>query len=150
MRHLGQNEVLEVANARLGRLTITHRALWGRMSAHEMVCHLSDSFRLALGRKTASDATGVLQRTLMKWFALYVPLQWPKGIGTRPEMAQGLGGTRPSEFERDRSELRNLIADFVSHESFNVGHPIFGRMTSGQWLRWGYLHVDHHFRQFGV
>ena len=31
----------------------------GTMSAHQMVCHLSDSFRMALGQKTAKDAGGV-------------------------------------------------------------------------------------------
>jgi hypothetical protein len=28
-------------------------------------------------------------------------------------------------------------------------HPIFGRITRAEWLRWGYLHADHHLRQFG-
>ena len=28
-------------------------------------------------------------------------------------------------------------------------HPLFGRMTNGEWGRWGYRHVDHHLRQFG-
>jgi hypothetical protein len=29
-------------------------------------------------------------------------------------------------------------------------HPIFGAMSAGDWLRWGYLHMDHHLRQFGA
>ena len=29
-------------------------------------------------------------------------------------------------------------------------HPFFGAMSSSAWLRWGYLHMDHHLRQFGV
>jgi hypothetical protein len=29
-------------------------------------------------------------------------------------------------------------------------HPIFGRMSRAAWLRWGYLHADHHLRQFGA
>jgi hypothetical protein len=28
-------------------------------------------------------------------------------------------------------------------------HPIFGPMSEAAWLRWGYLHADHHLRQFG-
>jgi hypothetical protein len=28
--------------------------------------------------------------------------------------------------------------------------PLFGELTPYQWLRWGYLHADHHLRQFGV
>jgi hypothetical protein len=29
-------------------------------------------------------------------------------------------------------------------------HPIFGKLSQGDWLTWGYRHVDHHLRQFGV
>jgi len=29
-------------------------------------------------------------------------------------------------------------------------HPIFGQMTEKEWMRWGYLHSDHHLRQFGA
>jgi hypothetical protein len=27
-------------------------------------------------------------------------------------------------------------------------HPIFGPMSRSAWLRWAYLHMDHHLRQF--
>ena len=67
------------------------RALWGKMSAHQMVCHLSDSFRMALGRKTAKDVGGVLQRTVVKWIALYVPVRWPTELVTVPEVDQQVG-----------------------------------------------------------
>ena len=46
---------------------------WGRMSAHQMVCHLSDAFRLVTHQKAASPATGIVQSTLIKWIALYMP-----------------------------------------------------------------------------
>src|SRR5215510_3400288 len=59
---------------------------WGRMSAHQMVCHLCDSFRLVTRQKDASASTGLLQSTVIKWIALYVPLPWPAGVPTRPEM----------------------------------------------------------------
>jgi len=29
-------------------------------------------------------------------------------------------------------------------------HPIFGDMSEAEWMRWGYLHCDHHLRQFGA
>ena len=34
--------------------------------------------------------------------------------------------------------------------SETVRHPFFGAMSPNQWLRWGYLHTDHHLRQFGA
>jgi hypothetical protein len=29
-------------------------------------------------------------------------------------------------------------------------HPIFGELTDSERMRWGYLHMDHHLRQFGA
>ena len=125
---------------------------WGRMSAHEMVCHLSDAFRMAVGGKTVSPATSPVQRTVVKWIALYAPLRWPAGILTRPEIEQGVGGTCPGDFAADIADLERLIAAFIrtGHEIAWPPHPIFGPLSAKAWLRWGYLHVDHHLRQFGA
>jgi len=126
---------------------------WGRMSAHQMVCHLGDSFRMVLGHKPVSQATGPLQRTLVKWIALYLPRPWPAGIRTRPEIDQELGGgTKPVDFAADIAQLETLLEVFTAQARSFDGqwHPTFGRMSEGAWLRWGYLHMDHHFRQFGA
>jgi Protein of unknown function (DUF1569) len=126
---------------------------WGRMSAHQMVCHLSDCFRMVNGQKPVSDATGRLQQTLVKWTALYLPLRWPPDLPTRPEIDQQLGaGTRPGDFATDVAELRTLMELITTREpGFQwPTHPIFGRMSKAAWLRWAYLHTDHHLRQFGA
>jgi hypothetical protein len=125
---------------------------WGRMSAHQMVCHLSDGFRMGIGEKAVSHASGPLQRTMLKWIVLYVPLSWPPGILTRPEIDQEVGGTRPVDFAADIARLEVLV-ELVTAQPRNFEwqlHPIFGRMSQADWLRWGYLHVDHHLRQFGT
>jgi len=125
---------------------------WGQMSAHQMICHLSDSFRMATGEKLASDASGRMQRTLVKWIALYAPLRWPPGIPTRPEVDQQCGGTRPVDFAADVAELEALLELAATRDKgldWPV-HPIFGRMSHAAWLRWAYLHTDHHLRQFGA
>jgi Protein of unknown function (DUF1569) len=135
---------------RIGALTAADQRRWGKMSVHEMVCHLCDSYRLALGEKSASPATGFLQRTAMKWFALWVPLRWPKNVATRPEMEQGSGGTPPVDFEHDRADLLAIVRRFCDPgPNTAIAHPFFGRMTRKEWLRWGSLHSDHHLRQFG-
>jgi hypothetical protein len=121
------------------------------MSAHQMICHLSDSFRMVIGQKPVSDATSRLQRTLVKWMTLYVPLRWPAGIPTRPEIDQQVAGTRPVEFVADVAELEALLELFTAREQpLDWPHPIFGRMSQAAWLRWAYLHMDHHLRQFGA
>ncbi len=118
-----------------------------------MVCHLSDSFRMVCGQKAGGQASGMLQRTIVKWVALYLPLRWPTGIlRTTPELDQEVDGTRPADFAADVAELEALVELFLSRERNLEGqsHPIFGRMTQAAWLRWAYLHMDHHLRQFGA
>ena len=87
---------------RLGLVRPDSVRRWGRMSAHQMVCHLADWSRMALGQRAVSPATGVLQRTLLKVVVLYVPLPWPSGIRTSAEVDQERGGTRPVDFAAAR------------------------------------------------
>jgi hypothetical protein len=152
MTHLGNVEARQAILRRLAALARESPARWGRMDANQMICHLADSYRAVMGEKAVSPATGMLQRTIVKWIALYVPIRWPKGVPTRPEVEQGVGGTPPAEFARDRAELERVIQSFSNpHREFQwQPHPIFGRMSETEWMRWGYLHADHHLRQFGV
>ena len=125
---------------------------WGRMSAHQMVCHLGDAFRMAIGQKPAGCTGSLAQRTVVKWIALYLPLPWPGGIPTSQEIDQHRGGTRPSEFAADVDECQALLALVTAQpRPFEwPPHPIFGRMSDAAWLRWAYRHADHHLRQFGA
>ncbi len=124
---------------------------WGRMSAHQVVCHLADACRMAMGEKPVSDASGLPQRTIIKWVALYAPMTWPPGILTRPEIDQEVSGTSPLDFAADMAHLEVLLAALAARRGARWPvHPIFGPMSESAWLRWGYLHVDHHLRQFGV
>ena len=135
---------------RLGRLSPADKARWGSMSVHQMICHLNDSYKIALGEMTVSPATSLLQRTLFKWAALKAPMQWPKGFPTRPEVEQGKGGSAPVDFARDLASLRSTLDRFCNGLPVPlVPHPTFARMTTDDWMRWGYLHGDHHLRQFG-
>jgi hypothetical protein len=122
------------------------------MSAHQMVCHLCDSFRMLTGEKKVSTANRVMQRTVVKWIALYSPLRWPPGIQTTPEVDQEREGTRPVEFAADLAQVQALVEYITADPSTCDGklHPYFGRLSRAAWLRWGYLHTDHHLRQFGA
>ena len=120
------------------------------MSVHEMVCHLDDSYKCGLGERYASPATSFVQRTLVKWLALHMPMRWPKGVGTRPELEQGKGGSPPFDFRQDVGVLLSTLDRFCNALPMPCAlHPIFREMTAEDWMRWGYLHADHHLRQFG-
>ena len=148
-RRHDRDEVL----ARLANVRPDSPRQWGQMSAPQMICHLGDAFRMA-GDKPLPDDSTLAQRTLIKWMALYTPLPWPAGkLVTRPEIDQVQGGgCSPGVFADDVARLVTLVDQFTARDR-NVrwpAHPFFGAMSSSAWLRWGYLHMDHHLRQFGV
>jgi hypothetical protein len=135
---------------RISALSPGDAARWGLMSVHQMVCHLDDSYKFGLGERYVSPATGFLQRTLLKWLALQTPLPWSKGYPTRPEVEQGKGGSAPIDFRQDVASLLSTLNRFCDALPNPCGpHPVFREMTAQDWMRWGYLHADHHLRQFG-
>ncbi len=136
---------------RVGRLRSDSQRQWGKMSAHQMVCHLAGSFRGVMGQKSLAPRPA-FGHGVIKWFALYAPLQWPHGLKTMPEVDQEIGGTKPAEFEADRRELLQLFEKFTRQPRAFAWkpHPMFMEMSEKDWMRWGYLHMDHHLRQFGA
>jgi hypothetical protein len=149
MSTLADPNALASCCERIAQLQADLRPKWGRMTAHQTICHLNDSFRVGTGKKFASAHTNLFMRTVGKWVALRSSVTWPHGVPTRPEVEQGKGGTPPSDWERDRAELLETMAAFAQEQEF-AAHPIFGAMSRRDWLAWGYRHVDHHLRQFGV
>jgi hypothetical protein len=124
---------------------------WGKMNAAQMVCHLNDCFFGVMGDKPIAVAPGHISRKAFKWIALYVPFHWPPGVPTRPEFDQQIGGTPPADFETDLKNLLAQIERFTRKpRDFRFQrHPMFLDMSEREWMRWGYLHTDHHLRQFG-
>lgn len=123
---------------------------WGKMTPHQMLCHLSDAYRVYVGEKKVAPARVPLPRPLLVFFAVWVPLPWPHGFPTAPEVDQQIGGTPPVEFGRDVHELEAMIERYAKLPPDHAWpeHPAFGRMSPAAWMRLGYLHADHHFRQF--
>jgi hypothetical protein len=149
MKTIAQPEVAASLRARLVALGPGTSALWGKMNAHQMLMHVSKGMQ----RVTSGEAFPPMKRNpskLIKLIALRAPIAWPKGLPSTHE---------PAEFEFDESAfeaerlnglatLETMIA--ADGGSFTVNHPAFGRMSTKDWYRWAFLHLDHHLRQFGL
>ena len=148
LKTFAQPEARNAILRRLGNLRVDSPRLWGRMSAHQTICHLSDSLRSMMGERPIST---LRRSTALKWPALYLPFPWPRGIKTRPEVDQFVGGTKPADFAVDMASLLILLERIASPTPDFTWqpHPIFGPLSQWQWMRWAYLHADHHLRQFG-
>jgi uncharacterized protein DUF1569 len=136
--------------ARLQKLHDKRPRAWGKMTAHEMLCHLGDSFEGVMGERPLSPADTWRTRTIIKYIALHTSLPWPKGTPTRPEVVSTISGTKPANFDGDRERAIALLRRFVATDARYVQHPVFGPLTRDEWLVWGYRHTDHHLRQFAL
>lgn len=136
---------------RLARLRPDSARRWGTMTPQEALCHLADAFGTGLGERSPKPMTVMgLRGAIPKWIALRLPLPWPHGIRGPAEVDPRRDGTRPGEFERDQERALVMGRRFLAEVGDRYPHPMFGPMTRDDWLRWGWLHLDHHLRQFGV
>lgn len=150
MKTLANAADLNTIRRRIASLTAADNARWGSMYVGGMICHLTDSYKFGLGEKPAALLPpSPIPLPMLKWIALRAPMKWPKGVPTLPEVKQGVGGTPPAEFAADLAALLDSLDRFAACLGPWPRHPIFRDLTQTQWMRWGYLHADHHLRQFG-
>jgi hypothetical protein len=137
---------------RLAAISTESQRRWGRMTVAEMVCHQIDALRVSMGEKTAQPVSNWFSRSVFKWAGLWFPRQWPQGVRTVPECDARALGKQPTSLDADIEELRAVMDRFTRRprEYALQAHPIFGAMTEKEWMRWGYLHMDHHLRQFSA
>jgi Protein of unknown function (DUF1569) len=147
-----EKEKRENIISRINRLNGTESAGWGKMNANQMVCHVTDQFRIALGEKGQPEKkAGLLGRTLIKFLVLKV-IPIPKNVPTSPKVDQMKDGTPPTDFESDRQTLLGYIEKFTTMpDDFAwIPHFKFGTLSKKEWAILAHKHLDHHLKQFGV
>jgi hypothetical protein len=102
------------------------------------------------GERPPVRVPGIVERTLVKWIALRAPLPWPHGLPTTRDLDQRRGGTSPADFASDLADVIALIERADRIDTTGHAHPAFGPLSHAEWMRWAYLHTDHHLRQFGA
>lgn len=134
---------------RIDRLSPESQRLWGKMSVQQMVCHLTDSLKVALGETPSRFKPNFLSTRLGHFLVLNVPI--PKG--KTPTMRE-FQVSQPAAWAGDVATLKSYFARLVergaSAESAWGIHPRFGRMTREEWGKLVARHFDHHLSQFGV
>ncbi len=128
------------------------------MTSQQVVVHMADIMRVATGNKKITT-TNRTQRILHWIFTLPIIgrltsqwLPWPPGVPTHPEFMDTTGGTKLSTFYEDRSNLITLVyrVGELNDKQPIPEHPVFGKLTTAQWQRLMWKHVNHHLWQFGI
>lgn len=120
------------------------------MNAPEMLCHLRGAFRVAMGEIPVDPVHMPVPPDVLKSRALWTSIPWHKNFETVPALKRGTAAMQVGSFEIDRADV--LVAElqrFCGPEQVRVDHSLLGPMSFEDWMRWGYLHTDHHLRQFG-
>ena len=131
---------------RLDAVTPVSTPLWGRMDSRQMLAHLSDGVRMALGELSVKPRPGALRWPPVRHAVIYW-LPFPKGAPTAPELLT----RRADDYDLERAALKHLLERLGALEGARdwPEHPAFGRLGSRGWGVLTHRHVDHHLRQFG-
>jgi hypothetical protein len=146
MKTIWKASTRDELRARLGRLTPGSMPRWGRMTAPQMVAHLADSARMALGDLPVAPKRVPLRYPPLKQLCIYC-LPIPKSVPTAPELIQ----RSPGDWEHEVNAAGALLERIASPpDGRRPDHPVFGRLSEQAWGVLVYRHYDHHLRQFGV
>lgn len=136
---------------RIQVLTPNHKAEWGKMDVNQMIVHVTDQIRIAMNQKESEDISSFFARTVLKYFALRVS-KMPKNVPTVKEADSEKGGTKPTNWEKDKATMLALLVEFRTRSEYMTlaPHPKFGKLTRSEWASLIYRHLAHHLGQFGV
>jgi uncharacterized protein DUF1569 len=133
---------------RMEGLTFDAKPQWGTFNATEMLAHMNDAMRMAMGELPVAPKKLPIRYSPLKQLIIYV-LPFPKGAPTAPELiARGSS----ADFANEKAEFRR-VADRLGTRPASAAwpeHPAFGVLTYRAWGVLGYRHADHHLRQFGL
>jgi Protein of unknown function (DUF1569) len=146
--HLLQPQAYQDFLERLGKLSPSSQALWGKMDVAQMLAHVATFLEIATSDKK------VTQMLLGRIFGPFGKRQIlttgiPKNSPTIPSIK--ISGQRNFQEEKERA-LCGLARFYKGGEAgiTRQPHQFWGRLTPNEWARLQYVHMDHHFKQFGV
>ncbi|MCM3392666.1 DUF1569 domain-containing protein [Cytobacillus oceanisediminis] len=143
--HLHTEEILN----RIDKLNPNSKPQWGRMDAAQMLAHCSSFQDIAMGN--SFPPRGWLGRLIGRFAKpiLYNDKPIPHNMSTIPTILI----TDKKEFETEREKLKQKIIAFQNNGPEKCTahpHPFFGKLSSEEWGKGIYKHLDHHLKQFGV
>lgn len=138
---------------KVNELTPESQRRWGEMTVERMMRHLRRTIELSL-----DDPNGELKRTvppvigpILGWLFFDVLTNWPKGrIKAPPALVTDAHGS----FEEEKALLLKAIDEFAARceaaPNAKQLHPLIGMITLRRWAHIHGVHMNHHYRQFGL
>lgn len=121
--------------------------LWGKMNAGQMLKHCQRPLEIAVYDKDFGLKSNFLIRAFFKK-SMYNDRPFMKNMPT----PKAFKITETVNFNHERDNLLKLIDAFYNLRDKEdwVPHPVFGKLTTEQWGKMQYKHLNHHLNQFKV
>src|SRR4051794_17556862 len=143
--HMHTAEVLK----RIDKLSPNSQPQWGKMDVAQMLAHYSSFQDIAMGNSFPPRSwLGIIVGRFAKQI-IYNDKILPHNMSTIPTIL--IADDR--EFETEKEKLKQKIITFQNNgpeKCTTHPHPFFGKLTSEQWGKGIYKHLDHHLKQFEV
>jgi Protein of unknown function (DUF1569) len=138
----------EILN-RIDKLSPNSKPQWGKMDVAQMLAHCSSFQDIAMGHSfPVRGWLGILIGNFVKPI-FYNDKPLAQNMSTIPTILI----VDEKESETEKEKLKQKIITFQNNGSEKCTthpHPFFGKLTSKQWGKGIYKHLDHHLKQFGV
>ena len=147
MRNMHVEADRDAILARMRRLSPDATPRWGRMTAPQMLVHITDAMRMASGHLVVRAKRHPVRLPIIKQLMLYV-IPMPKNLPTAPELI----ARAPAAFHEEMHTFTEAVRKFSERDPALAwpDHPVFGVMTGKSWGALAHKHTDHHLTQFGV
>jgi Protein of unknown function (DUF1569) len=136
----------------LGPLSDRAAALWGGMTAQQMVEHLEWTFRCSTGEVPVECPVPEAERKRVRPF-LFTNMPTPRGF-ENPVLVDGLPRLRHPSLDAAKAAIGAEIARFFQQAAARPDavhtHPLFGPLGVEEWSRAHFKHCCHHLLQFGL
>jgi hypothetical protein len=132
---------------RINSLHPNSKAVWGKMTVDQMLKHTEAAVSVAFSEKELK--INFFMKLLGKLLKNKVfNNDFQKNSPTAPEFVF----TEKYDFETSKNELIKQFSRFAQGEQSITltTHPFWGKMSSTDWDKLMWKHMDHHLRQFGV
>ncbi|MGE7184500.1 DUF1569 domain-containing protein [Peribacillus sp. NPDC006672] len=143
--HMHTAEVLK----RIDKLSPNSQPQWGKMDVAQMLAHCSSFQDIAMGNSFPPRSwLGIIVGRFAKQI-IYNDKTLPHNMSTIPTIL--IADDR--EFDTEKEKLKQKIITFQNNgpeKCTTHPHPFFGKLTSEQWGKGIYKHLDHHLKQFEV
>ncbi len=133
--------------ARVTKLDASCTAQWGKMSAFQMIGHLT-----VWDERVLNDVK-VKQAIIGKVFgkiALKRVLRDEKPLDKNVPTSPSYKVNGSGDLEEAKAKWIAQIQGYDNYTTPEYMHDFFGKMSREQLGQLGYKHIDHHLRQFGV